>query len=46
MRDREAHLPQSGLLTSIIEVIRKPQSWLIAVYGLLMYVPLSVLGLS
>ncbi|MBI2707609.1 MAG: MFS transporter [Proteobacteria bacterium] len=39
--DREVHLPQSGLLTSIIEVIRKPQSWLIAAYGLLMYVPLS-----
>jgi sugar phosphate permease len=39
--DSDAHLPQSGLLTSIIEVIRKPQSWIIAAYGGLMYVPLS-----
>lgn len=39
--DADIHLPQMGLLTSIIEVIRKPQSWLIGVYGLLMYVPLS-----
>jgi sugar phosphate permease len=39
--DTDIHLPQSGLLTSIIEVGRKPQSWLIAAYGFLMYVPLS-----
>ncbi|MBA3812908.1 MAG: MFS transporter [Alphaproteobacteria bacterium] len=39
--DSEIHLPQMGLVTSIIEVIRKPQSWLIGAYGLLMYVPLS-----
>lgn len=39
--DTDIHLPQSGLLTSIVEVIRKPQSWLIALYGCLMYVPLS-----
>jgi sugar phosphate permease len=39
--DQEKHLPSSGLLTSIIEVIQKPQSWLIALYGLFMYVPLA-----
>ena len=32
---------QHGLLTSIIEVIRKPQSWFIAIYGAFMYLPLS-----
>ncbi len=39
--DSEAHLPKAGLLASVIEVIRRPQSWLIAIYGFLMYVPLS-----
>lgn len=39
--DTEIHLPKVGLLTSIIAVARKPQSWLIALYGGLMYVPLS-----
>lgn len=39
--DTDIHLPKVGLLTSIIEVIRKPQSWLIAIYGLLMYIPIS-----
>ncbi|MBS0271960.1 MAG: MFS transporter [Proteobacteria bacterium] len=39
--DDEAHTSQQGLLTSVIEVMRKPQSWFIALYGFLMYVPLS-----
>lgn len=39
--DTDIHLPQSGLMSSIIAVGRKPQSWLIALYGGLMYVPLS-----
>jgi len=39
--DSFAHIPETGLLTNIIEVVRKPQSWLIAAYGGLMYVPLS-----
>lgn len=39
--DTDVHLPQTGLITNIITVIRKPQSWLIALYGFLMYVPLS-----
>ncbi|HUX78459.1 MAG TPA: MFS transporter [Alphaproteobacteria bacterium] len=37
----KTHTSESGLLTSIIEVMRKPQSWFIALYGFLMYVPLS-----
>jgi sugar phosphate permease len=37
----ETHTSQPGLLTSIIEVMRKPQSWFIALYGFFMYVPLS-----
>lgn len=39
--DTETHLPQTGLITNIITVIKQPQSWLIALYGFLMYVPLS-----
>lgn len=39
--DTDIHLPQTGLLTNIITVIRQPQSWLIALYGFLMYIPLS-----
>jgi len=39
--DNETHTPQGGLLTSIIEVIGKPQSWFIALYGFLMYIPLA-----
>ncbi len=30
-----------GVLTNILEVIRKPQSWFIGLYGAFMYVPLS-----
>ncbi|OJW50326.1 MAG: hypothetical protein BGO67_00145 [Alphaproteobacteria bacterium 41-28] len=37
----ETHASQPGLLASIIEVMRKPQSWFIALYGFFMYVPLS-----
>lgn len=39
--DRDIHLPQMGLLSGILAVVSKPQSWLIALYGGLMYVPLS-----
>jgi len=39
--DNGAPTPTMGLVESIVEVIRKPQSWLIAAYGGLMYVPLS-----
>lgn len=39
--DSETHLPPSNLVSSIIEVVGKPQSWLIACYGFFMYVPLS-----
>lgn len=39
--DKEAHLPETGFLTNILEVIRNPQSWLIAAFGFLTYVPLS-----
>lgn len=37
--DVEDH--EGSLLGNIFEVIRKPQSWLIAFYGFLMYIPLS-----
>jgi sugar phosphate permease len=38
----EENIPSdNGILTNIIEVIRKPQSWLIALYGFFLYVPLS-----
>jgi len=39
--DTDTHLPQTGLLRNIIMVISKPQSWLIAVYGFLTYMPVS-----
>lgn len=39
--DDENHTPNVGILTSIVEVTRKPQSWLIALYGICMYVPLA-----
>lgn len=35
------HTVQLGLLVSIIEVARKPQSWFIALYGFFMYIPLA-----
>lgn len=31
----------SGILKSVIEVIKKPQCWFIALYGITMYVPLA-----
>lgn len=33
--------PQKGIVLTVIEVIRRPQSWFIALYGAFMYVPLS-----
>ncbi|MBY0291816.1 MAG: MFS transporter [Alphaproteobacteria bacterium] len=39
--DNENSIIQHGLLTNFIEVIRKPQSWFIALYGAFMYLPLS-----
>jgi sugar phosphate permease len=39
--DNVTHTPEGGVLTNIVEVIRKPQSWFIALYGAFMYVPLS-----
>ncbi len=35
------HTTQLGLLESVFEVAKKPQSWIIAIYGFFMYVPLS-----
>lgn len=35
------HTVKLGLIQSILEVTRKPQSWIIALYGFFMYVPLS-----
>lgn len=42
--DHETQVAQISLLTGLIQVTRNPQSWLIALYGFFMYVPLS--GLS
>lgn len=39
--DSRRHIPAGTLLGSVKEVLRKPQSWLIAFYGFLMYIPLS-----
>lgn len=39
--DTDVHLPKVGLLTSLIAVVRKPQSWLIAIYGGLTYLPIA-----
>lgn len=39
--DERGSPAHSGILTNIIEVMRKPQSWLIALYGFFLYVPLS-----
>lgn len=39
--ETQIHLPQTTLWASIMEVLRKPQSWLIGMYGFLMYIPLS-----
>lgn len=39
--DHHKHLPSVTLLGSIVEVLRKPQSWVIALYGFCMYIPLS-----
>lgn len=39
--DSHRHVPTGTLLGSVKEVLRKPQSWLIAFYGFLMYIPLS-----
>ena len=39
--DKEEHVPQASILATIRDVIRKPQSWLIALYGFAMYVPLA-----
>lgn len=39
--DKGADMPQDKILDALREVIRKPQSWLIALYGFCMYVPLA-----
>lgn len=39
--DGESYQPPSNLFKNIIEVAHKPQSWLIALYGGFMYLPLS-----
>ncbi len=39
--DEMDHTVQMGLVESIIEVVKKPQSWFIAAFGFFMYVPLS-----
>ncbi len=39
--DEPHHTSPPNLLRSVLEVIRNPQSWFIALYGFLMYVPLS-----
>src|SRR3984957_2129649 len=39
--DERRIIPQDGVWTCVIEVVRKPQSWLIALYGFFMYVTLS-----
>lgn len=39
--DGENYIPQENILQTIKEVISKPQSWFIALYGFLMYIPLS-----
>lgn len=39
--DKEHHLPSSNILKSVAVVMSKPQSWLIALYGGFMYLPLS-----
>lgn len=39
--DSEISYQSTGFWTNIIEVVRKPQSWLLALFGFLMYIPLS-----
>ena len=39
--DKERHLPPTKIFVSIRKVMRNPQSWLIALYGFLSYVPLA-----
>ncbi|HCC25511.1 MAG TPA: hypothetical protein DEP85_08425 [Holosporales bacterium] len=39
--DGQSHHPPSSLFKSVAEVISKPQTWLIALYGGFMYLPLS-----
>ncbi|WP_010300221.1 MFS transporter [Candidatus Odyssella thessalonicensis] len=36
--------PADSLLHGLIKVIRKPQAWLIATYGMLMYAPVTIMG--
>lgn len=36
--------PSEDLLHGVVQVIRKPQAWLIATYGMLMYAPVTIMG--
>lgn len=36
--------PADDVLHGLIKVVRKPQAWLIATYGMLMYAPITVMG--
>lgn len=36
--------PSEDLLHGLLKVIKKPQAWLIATYGMLMYAPITVMG--
>lgn len=50
VRDRPGHVvsesqaPSVGLLQGLFEITRQRQSWYIALYALMMYVPLAVFG--
>ncbi|MBW8309571.1 MAG: MFS transporter [Candidatus Paracaedibacteraceae bacterium] len=36
--------PADDLLQGVMQVIRQPQAWLIATYGMLMYAPVTIMG--
>ncbi len=36
--------PSEDLLHGVMKVIKKPQAWLIAMYGMLMYAPITIIG--
>lgn len=45
-KDPVIYEPTANILSGLKTVLKKPQAWLISLYGMLMYVPITVMGVA
>lgn len=45
-KDPIIYEPTTNILSGLKEILSKPQAWFISLYGMLMYVPINVLGVA